>query len=132
MVDPLKNKIGNKDPQDPNHARYVRNLRSTDQLMKQFCKVESSVDKPAYDRGYTWNFEWCSSDPKKAQPEKVKEVQDLMSLGWDFERAFDHVRCDCGNPCSVCGAEYGGRCDGVEESWEHCAGSNRNCVCAHS
>lgn len=90
-MDPLKSRIGKADPQDPNHASYVRNLRGTDQLMKQFCKMESSVDKPAYDRGWTWNFEWNSSDPKKARPDLVKRVNDLMASGESFEVAFDDV-----------------------------------------
>lgn len=90
-MNPLKSKIGAADNQDPAHHKYVRNLRSTDQLMKQFCKMESSVDKPAYDRGWVWNFEWCSEDPKKAKPEKVAEVKRYMDGGWTFEDAFDLV-----------------------------------------
>jgi hypothetical protein len=91
MADPLKSRIGKADPQDPNHASYVRNLRGTDQLMKQFCRMESSVDKPAYDRGWVWNFEWNSDDPKKSQPEKVLGVKHLMNQGYSFEDAFDAV-----------------------------------------
>jgi hypothetical protein len=98
MVDPLKNKIGIKDPQDPQHARYVRNLRSTNQLMKQFCKFESSVDKPAYDRGFTWNFIWLSEDPLKAQPAKVAAVKLLTETGKTFDEAFDEVVNAAGTP----------------------------------
>lgn len=88
-MNPLKSNIGSADKNDPNHHKYIRNLRSTDQLMKQFCKVESSVDKPAYDRGYTWNFIWLSDDPKKARPAQVQIVRDLMEQGDSFEEAFD-------------------------------------------
>ena len=83
MVDPLKSKIGARDPQDPAHGKYVRNLRSTDQLMKQFCKVESSIDKPAYDRGYEYAFRFSE--------EKQQKVMRLIDGGATFEEAFDAV-----------------------------------------
>lgn len=89
-MNPLKSKIGAADNQDPAHAKYIRNQRSTDQLMKQFCKMESSVDKVAYDRGWIWNFEWNSEGPK-ARPEKVASVKMYMDGGWSFEEAFDLV-----------------------------------------
>lgn len=82
-MDPLKSKIGKADPQDPNHASYIRGLRSTDQLMKQFCKVESSVDKALYDRGYEFAF--------KMTDEQKREVLRLMDSGKTFEEAFDAV-----------------------------------------
>ena len=83
MVDPLKNKLGIRDPQDPNHSKYIRGLRSTDQLMKQFCKVESSIDKPAYDRGYEFAFRFSEA--------KQQKVLRLMDGGATFEEAFDAV-----------------------------------------
>lgn len=92
MADPLKSRIGKADPQDPAHGKYIRNLRSTDQLMRQFLKLESGVgNSPAYQRGHVWNFEWCSEDPAKAQPEKVRRVRALMDDGVSFDEAFDHV-----------------------------------------
>ncbi len=90
-MDPLKSKMGKADPSDPAHAKYIRGLRSTDQLMKQFCKVESSVDKKAYDRGYIYSFEWQSSDPKKSRPDLVAAVKLGMDKGMLFEDAFDAV-----------------------------------------
>ena len=41
--DSLKHNVGAADPRDPNHAKYVRNLRSTDLLMRQFLKLESGL-----------------------------------------------------------------------------------------
>jgi hypothetical protein len=97
MADPLKSNVGAADPSDPNHHKYIRGLRSTDQLMRQFLKLESGAgNSSAFQRGHVWNFEWCSEDPTKAQPERVRRVQHLMRLGWAFDEAFDHVR---GHPC---------------------------------
>lgn len=82
-MDPLKSKLGAADPQDASHSKYIRNLRSTDQLMKQFCKVESSVDKKSYDRGYVHAFEF--------DDEQRLRVVKLMAGGLLFEDAFDLV-----------------------------------------
>lgn len=74
------------------YAKYIRSLRSTDQLMRQFLKLETGLgNNPAYIRGHTWSFDWNSEDPKKAQPEKVAAVKKLMDEGKTFEEAFDAV-----------------------------------------
>lgn len=92
MTDPLKSKVGAADPNDTAHSKYVRNLRSTDQLMRQFLKLETGLgNSPEFQRGWVWNFLWNSDDPKKAQPRSVAAVQDLMAQGKTFEEAFDHV-----------------------------------------
>ncbi len=109
MADPLKSNIGRADPQHPEHHKYIRGLRSTDQLMRQFLKLESGLgNSPAYQRGHVWNFEWLSEDPAKAQPQKVKEVQVLMERGASFEDAFDLARACARNAagfpvCQECG-----------------------------
>jgi hypothetical protein len=84
MADPLKSRVGAADPQDPNHSKYIRNLRSTDALMKQFCKVESGINKPLYDRGYDFAFRFTD--------EQKQAVMRLMDAGAPFEEAFDAVR----------------------------------------
>ena len=74
------------------YAKYIRGLRSTETLMRQFLKLETGLgNNPAFIRGHTWNFEWCSEDPAKAKPEKVAEVRKLMDEGMSFEEAFDVV-----------------------------------------
>lgn len=74
-----------KDPQDPGYAKYVRNLRSTDQLMRQFLKLESGLgNSPAYQRGHEFAFKF--TDEQKA------EVNKLMDAGASFEDAFDEVK----------------------------------------
>ena len=95
---------------DPPNANTIRKKYATDQLMNQFLKTEGGgVGRSAeFRRGYVWNFEWCSSDPEKAQPEKVKRVQALMAGGISFEEAFAHVASDrppstcCGCVCGFC------------------------------
>lgn len=74
-----------KDPQDPNHAKYIRNLRSTDQLMRQFLKLESGLgNNPSYQRGHEFAFGFT-----QAQKDAVNE---LLISGMSFEEAFDKVK----------------------------------------
>lgn len=73
-------------------AKKVRESREVENLLRQFLKMETGLGKnAAYQRGHVWNFEWCSSDPAKAQPAKVAEVNRLMSEGMPFDEAFDKV-----------------------------------------
>lgn len=73
------------DKLDPiGYAKYIRNQRSTEQLLRQFLKLESGLgNNPAYSRGYTYAFQWPE--------EKKAEVNKLMSEGLSFEEAFDRV-----------------------------------------
>ena len=82
------------DKNDPiGYAKYVRQLPSTERLLRQFLKLETGLGKnAAYERGHTWNFEWCSEDPKRSRPDLVKRVRDLMDQGMSFEEAFDETR----------------------------------------
>lgn len=71
------------DKNDPiSYAKYVRNLPSTERLLRQFLKVESSMDKKAYNRGYTFNFEFTQGQRDK--------VNGLMAAGMSFDEAFDY------------------------------------------
>ena len=73
-------------------AKKMRNTREVEGLLRQFLKMETGLGKnAAYQRGHVWNFEWCSSDPAKAQPAKVAEVNRLMNEGLSFDEAFDRV-----------------------------------------
>lgn len=73
-------------------AKRIRNTREVEGLLRQFLKMETGLGKnAAYQRGHVWNFEWCSSDPEKAQPAKVAEVNRLMDKGLPFDEAFDLV-----------------------------------------
>lgn len=93
MADPLKSKIGAADPQDSAHNKYIRNLRSTDQLMRQFLKLETGLgNSKEFNRGWIWNFEWCSEDPAKARPDLVRRAQAMMEKGVAFEDAFDTAK----------------------------------------
>ena len=70
------------DKNDPvSYAKYVRNLPSTERLLRQFLKVESSMNKRAYNRGYAFNFEMTQ--------EQRDEVNKLMADGMTFDEAFD-------------------------------------------
>lgn len=155
MSDPLKSKVGAADPNDASHAKYVRNLRSTDQLMRQFLKLETGLgNSPEFQRGWTWNFLWNSDDSEKARPVLVAAVNELMRNGFAFEEAFDRVvrnadriereskeyddagcdGSDCGHPCSVCkSGAYGSPCPDYEYDEEsttrRCPDSVRKCVC---
>lgn len=105
---------------DPPTAASIRKKYSTDQLMNQFLKTEGGGlgRSPEYRRGWTWNYEWCSSDPEKAQPEKVAAVNALMSGGMTFADAFDAVSTREGAPAPCCGCTCG---------WcEHQGGDNRH------
>lgn len=72
------------DKNDPiGYAKYVRGLRSTENLLRQFLKTETGLGKnEAYHRGHTYAFEFT-----KEQQEKV---QGLMASGMTFEEAFDY------------------------------------------
>jgi hypothetical protein len=82
-------------PEDDPKSAALKERRkySTDQLMNQFCKMESGGlgRSPEYRRGHEWNFVWCSEDPAKAQPLKVRAVHTLLAEGYSFEEAFDQV-----------------------------------------
>jgi hypothetical protein len=100
-------------PEDPpkEAAKKERYKYGTDQLMNQFLKMESGGlgRSPEYRRGHVWNFEWCSEDPAKAQPEKVRLVNLLMSEhSMPFDEAFDRVLNSVngkGDPCPKCANE---------------------------
>lgn len=123
-----------KTDEDENPRAYKkRHNREIDNLFRANGIIASqTAGSTEYSRGYVWNFEWCSEDPAKARPKKVKLVQTMMESGLSFERAFDKVNAgdcwgiDCGEPCTICGAEYGGLCDGGER----CEGGVRRCICA--
>ena len=69
-----------------------RNVRSLDNLFRENGWLQAgSAGSTKYDRGYIWNFIWCSEDEKKSQPLKVRAVQTLMAGGMSFEQAFDQV-----------------------------------------
>ncbi len=66
------------------YAKYIRGLRSTDQLMRQFLKLETGLgNNSAYQRGHTFAFEFTE--------EQKAEVKRLMDEGMSFEEAFDRV-----------------------------------------
>lgn len=67
------------------YAKYIRNQRSTEQLLRQFLKMETGLGKnKAYERGHVFNFEWTQEQRdvvnKLMQDEKIT-----------FEEAFDRV-----------------------------------------
>ena len=68
------------------YAKYIRGLRSTDLLMRQFLKLETGLGKSmAYERGHVFNFEWTQ--------EQRDVVNKLMAdEGLSFEEAFDRAR----------------------------------------
>lgn len=72
------------DKEDPiGYAKYVRGLRSTEELLRQFLKVETGLGKnAAYNRGHEFTFEWTQ--------EQRDVVNHLMTLGMTFEEAFDY------------------------------------------
>ena len=71
------------DKNDPiGYTKYVRNLPSTERLLRQFLKVESSMDKKAYNKGYEFNFEFTQ--------EQRDRVNGLMATGMSFDEAFDY------------------------------------------
>lgn len=74
-------------------AYKKRHSRELDALFRANGVVQSQ-DKgtPEYDRGWTWNFVWCSDDPTKARPKLVARVQTLMGDGFSFEESFDYAR----------------------------------------
>lgn len=73
-------------------AAKERKRPEVDRLLRQFLKIETGLgNSPEFQRGWVWNFEWNSSDPKKAKPDLVQAVKYGMDLGMDFETAFDCV-----------------------------------------
>jgi hypothetical protein len=73
-------------------AYKKRHNREIDNIFRANGWLQSqTAGSKSYDRGYVWNFEWCSEDPEKAQPERVARVQKLMALDWTFDEAFDRV-----------------------------------------
>lgn len=67
------------------YARYIRNLRSTDQLMRQFLKLETGLgNSSAYQRGHTFAFKWTQE-----QRDAVNKLMD--DEGITFDEAFDRV-----------------------------------------
>jgi hypothetical protein len=78
-------KVGNNDPRDAiGYTKYVRNLPSTEMLLRQFLKLETGLGKnEAYQRGHTFNFEFTQ--------EQRDAVFKLMDEGKTYEEAFDEV-----------------------------------------
>jgi hypothetical protein len=72
------------DKNDPiSYTKYVRNLPSTERLLRQFLKMETGLGKnAAYNRGHEFNFQWTQ--------EQRDVVNHLMTLGMTFEEAFDY------------------------------------------
>lgn len=74
------------------HEYKRRHRRELDNLFRANGIIASQVaGSKEYDRGYTWNFEWCSEDPSKAKPACVAAVLHMMDKGSTFEEAFDYV-----------------------------------------
>lgn len=67
------------------YAKYIRNQRSTETLLRQFLKLETGLGKSrAYERGHVFNFEWTQ--------EQRDVVNKLMTdEGLTFEEAFDRA-----------------------------------------
>ncbi len=67
------------------YARYIRGQRSTEQLLRQFLKLETGLGKnQAYARGHTFAFEWTQE-----QRDEVNKIMDAEGI--PFEEAFDRV-----------------------------------------
>ena len=73
------------DKLDPvSYTKYIRNQRSTEDLLRQFLKLETGLGKSkAYERGHEFNFSWTQ--------EQRDEVNKLMETGMSFEEAFDAI-----------------------------------------
>lgn len=72
------------DKNDPiSYAKYVRNLPSTERLLRQFLTVETGQGKnAAYARGHEFNFTFTQAERD--------QVFKLMEYGMSFEEAFDY------------------------------------------
>ncbi len=67
------------------YAKYIRGQRSTEQLLRQFLKMETGLGKnKAYERGHVFNFEWTQE-----QRDVVNKLMTDENLS--FEEAFDRV-----------------------------------------
>lgn len=73
------------DKNDPiSYAKYVRNLPSTERLLRQFLTVETGQGKnAAYNRGHDFSFKFTQ--------EQRDAVYALMDSGKTFDEAFDAV-----------------------------------------
>ena len=71
------------DKSDPiSYTKYIRNLPSTERLLRQFLKMETGLAKnEAYARGHRFNFEFTQ--------EQRDIINKLMDGGLTFEEAFD-------------------------------------------
>lgn len=74
---------------EPPTAQQVRQLRSTENLLRQFLKLETGLgNKPEYIRGHEFAFSFTV--------EQKQAVNALMEGGMSFEEAFDKVKADAG------------------------------------
>jgi len=73
------------DKNDPiSYAKYVRQLPSTERLLRQFLTMETGQGKnAAYNRGHDFNFKFTQA--------QRDEAFRLMDAGKTFEEAFDAV-----------------------------------------
>ena len=72
------------DREDPiGYAKYVRQLPSTEGLLRQFLRLETGLgNSKAYQRGHEFNFRFTQ--------EQRDVVNKLMEYGMSFEEAFDY------------------------------------------
>lgn len=75
------------DKTDPiGYAKYIRSLRSTEDLLRQFLKTETGLGKnAAYMRGHEFNFSFTQE-----QRDVVMKLMD--DEGLSFEEAFDKYK----------------------------------------